>query len=125
MKYSIIPIIFAILCIFITGSIAHPADSLLMNIDSNGLLTIQIHHPVKDQAKHYINKVIVELNGKEIIQQSFKSQTDKTIQELVYKIIDAKENDKITVTTYCNITGKKKETLTLTRAEEPETEQEK
>ena len=125
MKHSIIPIIFAVLCIFVTGSLAHPADSLLMSIDSNGLLSIQIYHPVKDHAKHYINKVLVELNGKEIIQQSFKSQTDKTVQELIYKIIDAKENDKITVTAYCNITGKKKETLTLTVTEKSETEQEK
>jgi len=104
---------------------AHPADSLVMSIDSNGLLSIQIYHPVKDHAKHYINKVTVELNGKEIIQQSFKSQTDKTVQELIYKIIDAKENDKITLTAYCNITGKKKEMLTVTIVEEPETEQEK
>ena len=125
MKHSILPIIFAILCIFVTGSMAHPADSLVMSIDSNGLLSIQIYHPVKNQAKHYINKVTVELNGKEIIQQSFKSQTDKTIQDLVYKIIDAKENDKITVTTYCNITGKKKETLTVEVAEELEPKEEK
>ncbi len=125
MKPSILPIIIAILCIFITSSLAHPADSLVMSIDSNGLLSIQIYHPVKDHAKHYINKVTVELNGKEIIQQSFKSQTDKTVQELIYKIIDAKENDKITLTAYCNITGKKKEMLTVTIVEEPETEQEK
>ena len=125
MKHSIIPIIFAILCIFLTSSMAHPADSLLMNIDANGLLTIQIYHPVKDPAKHYIHQVIVELNGKEIIKQTFNSQVDKTAQELIYKIIDAKEKDKITVTAYCNITGKKKETLTLTIVEGPETEQEK
>lgn len=125
MKPSILPIIIAILCIFIASSMAHPADSLVMSIDSNGLLSIQIYHPVKDHAKHYINKVTVELNGKEIIQQSFKSQTDKTVQELIYKIIDAKENDKITLTAYCNITGKKKEMLTVTIVEEPETEQEK
>ncbi len=125
MKHSILPIIIAILCIFIASSMAHPADSLVMSIDSNGLLSIQIYHPVKDHAKHYINKVTVELNGKEIIQQSFKSQTDKTVQELIYKIIDAKENDKITLTAYCNITGKKKEMLTVTIVEEPETEQEK
>lgn len=125
MKQSILFIIIAIICILANGSLAHPPDSLKLSIDTTGILSVKVHHPVKDQAKHYIHQVTVELNGKEIIKQTFNSQTDKTEQELVYKIIDAKENDKITVTAYCNITGKKKETLTLTRVEEPETEQEK
>lgn len=125
MKYSIIPVIIAILCIFATGSLAHPPDSLQMSIDSTGILLIQVYHPVKDHTKHYINKITVELNGKEIIQQTLNSQTNKIVQELIYKIIDAKANDKITVTAYCNITGKKKDTLTLTVSEKSETEEEK
>lgn len=125
MKHSILFIIIAIICIFANGSLAHPPDSLKLSVDTTGTLLVKVYHPVKDQVKHYINQVLVELNGKEIIKQTFNSQTDKTAQELIYKIIDAKANDKITVTAYCNITGKKKDTLTLTVSEKSETEEEK
>ena len=106
--------------IFTASALAHPPDSLSMRLDSTGLLTINIFHPVKDQAKHYINKVLVELNGKTIIEQSLNSQTDKNVQDIIYKIIDAKAKDKIAVTAYCNITGKKKYTLTVMEKSETE-----
>jgi desulfoferrodoxin (superoxide reductase-like protein) len=60
----------------------------------------------------------VELNGKEIIQQLFKRQTDGQEQKVMYVIVDAKEGDKITVTAYCNIAGKKNQTLDVTIEEQ-------
>ena len=123
MKHSFLPIIIAMLGIFASGALANPPDSLRMNLDSTGLLTVQVFHLVKDPAKHYITKVVVELNGKTIIQQSLSSQTDNKVQELIYKIIDAKVKDKIAVTANCNITGKKKDILTV--GEKSKTEEQK
>ncbi|MDH5185556.1 MAG: thiosulfate oxidation carrier complex protein SoxZ [candidate division WOR-3 bacterium] len=113
-----------IICFFITSAIAHPPDSLELNLDSTGILSIKVFHTVKDEAKHYITKIVVELNGKEIIQQSVNSQVSKNEQHALYRIIDAQEGDKITVTAICNITGKKKETLMKTAPEKVETEKE-
>jgi len=123
MKHSFLPIIIAMLGIFISGALAHPPDSLRLSLDSTQLLTIQVFHPVKNPVKHYINKVVVDLNGKTIIEQSLSSQTDNKVQELIYKIIDAKVKDKITVTANCNITGRKKDILTV--KEKPKTEEQK
>lgn len=97
---------------------AHSPKSLELDYDADtGVLNISITHSVNDASKHYVNKVIVELNGKKIVEQKFRSQTDEEEQQVLYSIIDAKEGDKINVTAYCNISGKKKADLTITAAE--------
>jgi desulfoferrodoxin (superoxide reductase-like protein) len=94
--------------------LAHTPKSVDLEYDSEtGILNVAITHSVNNASKHYVYKVIVELNGKEIIEQKFKRQTDDELQEVVYKVIDAKEGDKIAVTAYCNISGKKKASLEI------------
>jgi desulfoferrodoxin (superoxide reductase-like protein) len=89
--------------------LAHPPKGVVLEYDSEtSILSISVTHSVNNSSKHYVSKVTVELNGKEIIEQKFKRQTSGEIQEVVYKVIDAKEGDKIAVTAYCNISGKKK-----------------
>lgn len=97
---------------------AHSPKSLELDYDADtGVLNISITHSVNDASKHYVNKVIVELNGKKIVEQKFRSQTDEEEQQVLYSIIDAKEGDKINVTAYCNISGKKKGELIITAPE--------
>jgi len=118
--------IFLVLILFlsINSFFAHPPSGLELEFDPiEHILTIVILHPVKDFSKHYIYKITVELNEKEIIRQEFKIQSNKEEQEAIYMIIDAKEGDKITVTAYCNISGKKKETLEIGLQENIETEE--
>jgi desulfoferrodoxin (superoxide reductase-like protein) len=93
-------------------ALAHPPDSLKMSFDSTGtVLTITTFHTVKNPSNHYINSIIVERNGKEIIKQSFLTQYSNKEQIALYKIIDVKKDDKITVTAQCNVSGRKKQTL--------------
>lgn len=109
MKIIISGVIFFI---FAGMCFAHPAESVKMSFDSTGtILTVIVTHPVKNAGNHYIMSIIVDVNGKEQVKQTYASQLDKTEQVAVYKIFEVKKNDKINVTTQCNITGKKKETL--------------
>jgi desulfoferrodoxin (superoxide reductase-like protein) len=107
-------------CIFLTVLVAlplfaHPPKGLEMTYDyESNILSVEIAHSVNDAAKHFIKKVVVELNGKKIIEQTFKRQVDGETQQVMYKVIDGIEGDKITVTAYCNISGKKKADLTIT-----------
>ncbi|MEO0092422.1 MAG: hypothetical protein ABIK61_06915 [candidate division WOR-3 bacterium] len=95
--------------------VAHPADSIKMTFDSTGtILNIQVYHSVRNPNNHYINSIMVDINGKEIVKQNFFRQNDNLTQVALYKIIDVKEKDKINVTTQCNIAGKKKATLIYT-----------
>lgn len=99
--------------IFLTGiCFGHPADNVKMSFDSTGtILTIVANHSVKTPGNHYIMSIVVDVNGKELVKQTYLSQLNKNEQMALYKIIDIKKNDKLTVSTQCNITGRKKETL--------------
>jgi hypothetical protein len=88
---------------------AHPPDSIAAEYDTLvQTLKIRIMHNVKDAQKHYINKVEVKINGSKKVEQSSSRQSDNTAQELVYRIIEAKPGDRLTVEARCNITGKLK-----------------
>ena len=96
---------------------AHPPKGLEVEYDTDSsILRVEIAHSVNDASKHYVNKVVVEVNGKKVIEQTFRKQIDGETQQVMYKIIDAAEGDKISVTAYCNISGKKKADLMVTTA---------
>jgi hypothetical protein len=94
--------------IMVSGLFAHPADDINTNFDPiKSVLTVTAIHTVKDVDDHFIEEISIKLNKKEIITQTFKTQTDLKEATALYKIIDAKAGDTITVTTKCNQFGKK------------------
>jgi desulfoferrodoxin (superoxide reductase-like protein) len=101
--------------LLLTSSIfAHPPSEIELEFNPfEYILTVIIHHSVNDPSKHYIYKVTVELNGKEIITQEFKYQYADDAQLTLYQIFDARGGDEITVTAYCNISGKKEAKIVL------------
>lgn len=109
--------------IFFTSSLpAHPPKDVTLNFNTEDhVLTVAVAHSVNNRAKHFIYRIVVELNGQEIIQQNFKSQTSDEGQEVQYVIVDAKEGDEIAVTAFCNISGKKKKSLGITLKENIDT----
>lgn len=97
---------------FVSSMFAHPPQDIALDFNSeNHMLTAVVGHTVNNRIRHYINKIVVELNGEQIIQQNFKSQVGDEDQVVQYVIVDAKDGDKITVTAFCNISGKKKATV--------------
>ena len=98
--------------------LAHSPSSVEAEFDpETRILNLEINHPVNNPTRHYVSKVIVELNGKKIIEQKFGSQTDEEEQDVLYSIHDAKTGDKIKVTAYCNISGKKSSELVVATPE--------
>lgn len=78
------------------------------NIDyRDNMLTIEAIHSVNNPGKHFIEKMTIHLNGEEIIMQQFKAQTDGSKQEAVYRIEGLTAEDKLKITAYCNISGKR------------------
>jgi ketosteroid isomerase-like protein len=93
---------------------AHQPKSVVLEYESDTkILSAVIQHSVNNVSKHYVYKVIVEVNGKKQIEQTFTRQMDGEQHEVVYKIIDVNEGDKIAVIGYCNISGKKKSELVV------------
>ncbi|MGC9315740.1 MAG: hypothetical protein ACP5G4_08990 [bacterium] len=98
---------------------AHGASDVELNFDEeNSILTVTVEHSVSDPTSHYIDEIVVELNGEEIIKQTFNKQTDGDFQLVSYVIIDAKAGDEIEVISNCSKFGKKKAKITVGDTEE-------
>jgi desulfoferrodoxin (superoxide reductase-like protein) len=100
---------------------AHPPDAVDAAFDlESHVLTVEVEHGTRDAAKHYIDKIEVELNGDKIIEQKFGAQIDGHLQRAIYMIADAAIDDEIKVTAHCNISGKKRASIKIKRPPEPE-----
>lgn len=103
-----IAVLLVLLIIFATSSIAyaHPPSDIKITFDTKTkMLNAVIIHNVSDPAKHYIKKVDVGLNGKEIIEHSISREDNNISQTVAYLIPDAKPGDVISVEGYCSISG--------------------
>ena len=88
---------------------AHPAKEISVRQEGSDFL-VQVWHmvmssPTKDMKKHYIKTITVTINGKQVAEKTYTSQTGETFKEL-FKI-DAKKGDKLVVTATCNLGGEK------------------
>ncbi len=86
---------------------AHPPSDIKITFDpQTKILSAVVHHGVSNPASHYIKKVDVSLNGKEVIQQLISRQDNFNTQTVSYLIPDFREGDVISVEGYCSISGK-------------------
>ncbi len=108
-------IMFLILSFFVSSAAyAHPPSDIKITYDSKTkILTALITHNVSDIKKHYINKVDVGLNGKEIISHAISQQDNNISQTVSYLIPDAKVGDNLSVEAYCSISGKLEKEMKL------------
>lgn len=109
--------LFVLICfcaICVTSAYAHPPRDIKISYDpSTKMLRAVIEHGTSNPSAHYIKKVDISLNGKEILQQEISRQDDGSSQHVVYFIPDAKVGDEISVEGYCSIGGKLKKRITV------------
>ena len=105
--------IFLILSFFMCSlAYGHPPSDIKITYDSNTkILKAVIMHNVSDVKRHFINKVNVGLNGKEIIKHSISQQDNNISQTVSYLIPDAQAGDALSVEGCCNISGKLKKEI--------------
>lgn len=109
-----IHVVLAALVLLAMPTLAHPPADVEMTYDPDSrVLTVEITHGVNNASRHYVNKVMVQLGGNKIIEQTFGSQADSQGQRAVYTIIDAREGDSIAVTAHCNVSGRKSSTFVV------------
>ena len=95
--------------LFIASStaFAHPPSDIKIQFDpATKTLTATIKHRVSNPKSHYIFKVDIGLNGKEIKMLSFKDQASGATQSVLLVIPEAKKGDTLSVEGYCNLGGK-------------------
>ena len=88
-------------------ALAHPPSDIKIQFDpATKTLTAVIKHRVSNPLTHYINKVDIGLNGKEIQMLPFKKQDNNVTQTVKVTIPEAKAGDILSVEGYCNLSGK-------------------
>ncbi len=86
---------------------AHPPSDIKIQFDpETKLLSAIIDHRVSNPKTHYINKVDIGLNGKEIQTVVLKEQDNPTEQTIAVPVPEAKKGDVLSVEAYCNLGGK-------------------
>lgn len=100
------PTLAAITC-FVSAAYAHPPAKIDIVYDAEGkVVAAVITHPVQDPSTHFIEKVDVSINGKEVLTHEISRQDSETMQTVTYRIPDAVPGDRIAVEAYCNVNGK-------------------
>jgi hypothetical protein len=102
-------------CFIFSGvAFAHPPKDIIMNFDpGTKVLTAAVMHDTKEPLKHYIKRVDVGLNGKNVIKQNLSKQDNQTAQTVAYLIPEAKKGDKISVEAYCSQGGDLEREITV------------
>ena len=107
-------LIFLISMCSVYAAYAHPPSDIKITFDSNTkMLQAVIVHNTSNPLSHYIKKVDIALNGKEIIEHNISKQDNSESQTVVYFVPDVKDGDVLSVEGYCSISGKLKKEITV------------
>ena len=105
-------ILFFALLMISAGIFATSPQKVELKFDkSTGILEVIIKHKSKDVEKHYIDEVIVEVNGEEVAVETIEEQSDKVFENLEFTLEDVNVGDEIKVIAKCNKFGRKSEKL--------------
>jgi desulfoferrodoxin (superoxide reductase-like protein) len=86
---------------------AHPPSDIKIQFDDKTkTLTAIVKHRVSNPKTHYIFKVDIGLNGKEIQMLPFEKQETNSHQTVKFLIPQAKKGDTLSVEGYCNLSGR-------------------
>ena len=116
MKSMAIVLVVCACAAFTSSAWAHPPVDIAISFDpGTKMVKAVITHPVANPKDHYIRKVDVSLNGKEVIEHVISRQDNNDTQTVAYLLPDVKEGDTIGVEGYCNQFGSLQKTITVSK----------
>jgi hypothetical protein len=103
-----------LMAVAVTCAYAHMPSDVRLSFDRGSkVLKVVVMHDTPDAALHYIKRVNVELNGKEVINDVLARQENDLSQTVSYTIPNARPGDIITVYVRCSIIGRLKGKIKL------------
>ena len=94
------------------AAFAHPPSDIMIQFnEKTKTMTAVIEHRVSNPLTHYIYKVDIGLNGKEINSLRFKKQATNREQFATMPLPGVKKGDVLSVEGYCNLSGKLKKEI--------------
>jgi len=108
-------IIIFVFCFILTAQIsqAHPPSQIDLSYNKmTRNLEVVIGHSVNNPEKHFVKKVVVKKNNKDLMEETFQGQDNSRNQTIIIPV-SAEKGDIITAQAYCNISGKMSESITI------------
>ncbi len=107
-------IVFLSVLTVVSTAYAHPPSDIKITFEpKTKMLEAVIVHNTSNLINHYIKKVDIGLNGKEIIEHQISRQDNNQTQTVRYLIPDVKNGDVLSVEGYCSISGKSKKEIVV------------
>ena len=108
-----------LLLLITTTAMAHPPGEVTAQFDlEKSILSVEVAHNVGGGSNsHYIDEVIISLNGKEVIVQKTTRQISDT-QTFLYFMPAVEAGDKIGIVAVCNVGGQGNIEITVKDKEE-------
>lgn len=81
-----------------------------VNVEYNtkaGKLSVAVSHPVKDVSDHYIESLVIKVNGEEVKTIDYTKQSKKESENVSVKLPGLAAGDEISVVAKCNKMGSK------------------
>lgn len=101
-----------ILAVILTSQIVSADPPKKVNlVYNNNILFIESIHPVKDVKAHYIDQIIINVDGKEVKTIKLKQQSSANSQVEQVNLPNLTKGTKINVTCRCNEFGKKNNSI--------------
>ncbi|MBN2754330.1 MAG: hypothetical protein JXR81_05615 [Candidatus Goldbacteria bacterium] len=92
--------------VFAGAVFAHSPSGISIEYDlTEKTVKVIVSHTSKDVTKHFVDEIILSVNGVKKISQETTVQTDDKSQQLIYAVPELKSGDKITVKAVCNKFG--------------------
>ena len=100
--------------LFTGTAFAHPPVHIEISFNrETKILAAKISHPVENTSTHYVERVEVELNGKEILSHKISRQDTENEQVMLYLLPDVKTGDEVSVEAHCSMYGAREEKIKI------------
>ena len=87
-------------------ALAHPPASISgIYYMASKTACIVINHPVRDSRNHFINRIDIIVNGREMMTQRFSMQDNDQTQYISAYIPHIDTGDSVTIKAYCSVSG--------------------
>jgi len=107
-------IILAAVCLVLLSRTAYsdPPRDIQVKV-SKEQMDISVTHPTKAPGAHYVKRIVVNLNGIKVMDQAFKEQQTKDLQETTLNLTSLKKGDKVSIEAFCSNYGNLKKNATI------------
>lgn len=106
MKKFLVAAVFLFVFSLGASAFAHmPQDIIFKYIPDSKILSVGVYHKVNDLNQHFIKRIEIRLNGKELVAQNFLTQTNNNLLAVSYMVVDLKKGDTISIKAVCNQSG--------------------